>query len=59
MMAHAMGTSHNIWDRQVPALVDRYRLLRYDWRGHGDTDAPPAGSMEEEMAASEESAPSV
>ena len=40
MMAHAMGTSHRIWDLQVDALADRYRLLRYDWRGHGDTDAP-------------------
>lgn len=40
MMAHAMGTSHRIWDLQVAALADRYRLLRYDWRGHGDTDAP-------------------
>lgn len=40
MMAHAMGTSHRIWDLQVPALSERYRILRYDWRGHGDTDAP-------------------
>lgn len=40
MMAHAMGTSHRIWDLQVPALTDRFRLVRYDWRGHGDTDAP-------------------
>ena len=40
MMAHAMGTSHRIWDWQVPVLEDRYRILRYDWRGHGDTDAP-------------------
>ena len=40
MMAHAMGTSHRIWDPQVDALGFRYRLLRYDWRGHGDTDAP-------------------
>ena len=40
MMAHAMGTSHRIWNLQLPALADRYRLLRYDWRGHGDTDAP-------------------
>ena len=40
MMAHAMGTSHRIWDRQVPALSDRYRLLLYDWRGHGASDAP-------------------
>ena len=30
MMAHAMGTSHRIWDWQVPVLEDRYRLLRYD-----------------------------
>ena len=41
MMAHAMGTSHRIWDPQVEALSSRYHLLRYDWRGHGDTDAPP------------------
>lgn len=40
MMAHAMGTSHRLWDWQVAALSDRYRLLRYDWRGHGDTGAP-------------------
>lgn len=41
MMAHAMGTSHRLWDWQVPALANCFRLLRYDWRGHGDTDAPP------------------
>lgn len=41
MMAHAMGTSHRIWDLQIAALADRFRILRYDWRGHGDTDAPP------------------
>ena len=41
MMAHAMGTSHRLWDWQIPVLADRYRILRYDWRGHGDTSAPP------------------
>lgn len=40
MMAHAMGTSHRLWDWQLPALTDRYRVLRYDWRGHGATSAP-------------------
>ncbi len=40
MMAHAMGTSHRIWDSQIRALSDRYSILRYDWRGHGATDAP-------------------
>lgn len=41
MMAHAMGTSHRLWDWQIPVLADRYSILRYDWRGHGDTSAPP------------------
>ena len=40
MMAHAMGTSLRIWDLQVAALADRYRILRYDWRGHGGSAAP-------------------
>ena len=40
MMAHAMGTSSQIWDLQIDALSDRYHILRYDWRGHGQTDAP-------------------
>lgn len=41
MMAHALGTDHRIWDWQIPALASHYRILRYDWRGHGATDAPP------------------
>ena len=40
VMAHAMGTSHRIWDWQMPTLTDRYRILRYDFRGAGQTDAP-------------------
>lgn len=41
MMAHAMGTSHRIWDWQVAELASRWRVLRYDWLGHGDSAAPP------------------
>jgi|TARA_A100001037_G_scaffold62759_1_gene54772 3-oxoadipate enol-lactonase len=40
MMAHAMGTSHRIWDQQIGALQAKYKILRYDWRGHGSTSAP-------------------
>lgn len=40
MMAHAMGTNMYLWDQQIEALADRYRIVRYDWRGHGSTDAP-------------------
>jgi pimeloyl-ACP methyl ester carboxylesterase len=41
MMAHAMGTSHRLWDPQIQALTQNYRVLRYDWRGHGGTSSPP------------------
>ena len=40
MMAHAMGTSNEIWNQQIEALSDSYHILRYDWRGHGKTSAP-------------------
>jgi 3-oxoadipate enol-lactonase len=40
MLAHAMGTSHRIWDKQIDALKGDFRILRYDWRGHGDSDSP-------------------
>src|SRR3954469_7563072 len=33
--SNSIGTTLEMWDRQVPALSDRYRCLRYDPRGHG------------------------
>lgn len=37
-----------MWDGQAARLRDRYRVLRYDQRGHGASDAPPAPySMDE------------
>ena len=35
LVTHAMGTSHRIWDPQVPALAKRFRLLLYDRRRPG------------------------
>ena len=31
-----------MWDEQTAALQDSFRVLRYDQRGHGGTDAPAA-----------------
>ena len=41
LLLHSLGTSHALWDEQLPTLVDRFRLIRYDMRGHGKSTAPP------------------
>jgi len=39
-LSHSLATTLHMWDGQVSALAERYRVLRYDTRGHGGTDAP-------------------
>jgi 3-oxoadipate enol-lactonase len=41
MLSNSLGTRLEMWDPQMPALAERYRVLRYDSRGHGRSDAPP------------------
>ena len=33
--SNSLGTTLEMWDAQARALADRYRVLRYDTRGHG------------------------
>ncbi|MBY4899233.1 3-oxoadipate enol-lactonase [Cupriavidus sp. AU9028] len=35
VLSNSLGTSLGMWDPQMPALLRRYRVLRYDTRGHG------------------------
>src|SRR5262249_22237385 len=39
IFSNALMTSLAMWDDQVVALKDNYRILRYDQRGHGETEA--------------------
>jgi 3-oxoadipate enol-lactonase len=48
VLAHALGSNLHLWESQVDALGGRYRLLRYDVRGHGQS-AVPAGPYTMEM----------
>lgn len=41
VLSNSLGTDLAMWDEQVPALADRFRVLRYDQRGHGRTPATP------------------
>lgn len=37
---HGLGSSTVDWDEQVAAFKNKFRVLRYDVRGHGQTDKP-------------------
>jgi 3-oxoadipate enol-lactonase len=39
-LSHSLATDLSMWDPQAKALATRYRVLRYDTRGHGGTDVP-------------------
>lgn len=41
LLSHSLGTDLAMWDPQAPAFEQRFRLVRYDSRGHGRSDAPP------------------
>jgi 3-oxoadipate enol-lactonase len=40
VFSNSLATSLAMWDEQAAALKDSFRVLRYDQRGHGSTDAP-------------------
>ena len=40
MLSNSLGTTLHMWDPQVAALTQHFRLLRYDRRGHGKSGAP-------------------
>jgi 3-oxoadipate enol-lactonase len=40
--SNSLGTTTEMWDEQAAALSDRFRILRYDNRGHGATLASPS-----------------
>jgi len=40
VFSNSLATSTAMWDEQAAALKSRFRVLRYDQRGHGGTEAP-------------------
>ncbi len=40
VMSHSLGCDQSMWDEQARLLKAHYRVLRFDTRGHGGSDAP-------------------
>jgi 3-oxoadipate enol-lactonase len=41
VLSNSLLTNFHMWDDQVAELKSTYRILRYDQRGHGETQATP------------------
>jgi 3-oxoadipate enol-lactonase len=39
VLSNSLGTTLQMWDGQMPALTQRFRVIRYDSRGHGKSVA--------------------
>jgi 3-oxoadipate enol-lactonase len=40
VMSNSLGTTHAMWEPQVPAFTQHFRLVRFDRRGHGRSGVP-------------------
>ncbi len=40
LLSHGYSSTARMWDGQVAALKDRYQVIVWDMRGHGDSDYP-------------------
>lgn len=41
VLCNSLGTTLEMWEPQIDALKERFRVLRYDARGHGRSAVPP------------------
>ena len=41
MLSNSLMSNYTMWEDQLPALTSKYRVLRYDQRGHGKTATTP------------------
>jgi 3-oxoadipate enol-lactonase len=51
VLSNSLATNLAMWDQQAADLKAQYRVLRYDQRGHGTTDAPAGRYTFEQLIA--------
>jgi pimeloyl-ACP methyl ester carboxylesterase len=45
LLSHGYSSTSRMWDGQISALKDRYQVVVWDFRGHGETDYPKDGAQ--------------
>ncbi|MGV9710906.1 3-oxoadipate enol-lactonase [Gordonia sp. NPDC003424] len=40
VFSNSLGSTHRMWDEQLAAFEERFRVVRYDTRGHGESPVP-------------------
>ena len=50
LLSHGYSATSRMWEGQVGALKDRYRVITWDMRGHGQSDSPADQSLYSEEA---------
>lgn len=50
VLSHSLGCDHGMWEPQVADLLQYFRVLRYDTRGHGASDAPSGDYTIEQLS---------
>ncbi len=50
ILSHSLGVDHGQWNMLVPDLLPHFRVLLYDIRGHGASDATPGDYSIEQLA---------
>jgi 3-oxoadipate enol-lactonase len=50
ILSNPLGTNLGIWMPQTPALLERFRVLRYDARGHGQSSVTPGPYSIEQLS---------
>lgn len=51
VLSNSLGSMLTMWDTQIRALTEHFRVVRYDLRGHGASPVPPPPYAIEDLGA--------
>lgn len=50
VLSNSLGSTHRMWDAQLADLEQRFRVVRYDTRGHGGSPVPEGPYVIDDLA---------